>query len=612
MTYNFGDTVGFPEADNDTAPPDAGRLAGWFCRLSRREFSGLAQVETADKYVVFAFRRGHPSFVEDAEGGASLADAALERALITRDQYAEIVTHMTESLVANEDLVFAEQAVKLGFLRAEQVQAEMSERVRAKIIQAMSFADCRVELDDSPDALSGMGDFPQEVGPLVYMGVRTFYDEELLRSLVPMPSRHYMRLTRPVSAVTAFFALDEDETKLLRALNTEAPIAALFNSSIVDSDHALQLLALLHIAGLAEFATTPYRVAPDAERSGVRSASEVMGNRARGRSGSQHAMPAVTGNRSGSQHAMPAVDARRASTRPAVAVAAREAAASAERSRAQFVEPRAPAPPAARAPVVDTEAEVVAQALAEAKARAGRPRRVPGGGAARRLGQEIEQRMRAQGAPVAQAAVPASAPAARPPAPAATTTHAAANPGAGAGGYAKTHLQQLLARRRQAAAQVSQPVPTRRDPQQDLRQAQDFLRELHFARAEELLRSLAEQKPDDEVFRIYHLYAKYRAVPELENEEVIALRDVAKKLSQNDEHAGFAFYVLAHLAMTEKKDDLAEKLFRKAHTIDKTNKDAERHVLILERRKTLAAQADAQSNRKIFGITIASGAKDKV
>jgi hypothetical protein len=58
--------------------------------------------------------------------------------------------------------------------------------------------------------------------------------------------------------------------------------------------------------------------------------------------------------------------------------------------------------------------------------------------------------------------------------------------------------------------------------------------------------------------------------------------------------------------MAGKKDELAEKYFRRAHTADKTNKDAERHLLILERRKQQAAEAESASNRKIFGIAISS------
>ncbi|HEX7480533.1 MAG TPA: hypothetical protein VF331_22225 [Polyangiales bacterium] len=594
------------------------------------------QVETADKYVVFAFRDGAPVFVEDWSGGPSLADSLLAAGAITREQYGDIVVQMTDNLVANEDLVFGEQAVKLGYVRPDQVQAEMSERVRAKIIQALSYTDCRVEIDEAPDALVGMGEYPQELGPLVYVGVRTFYDEALLAKLVPSPAQLYMRLTRPTSAIIAFFALDEDEARLLRALDPQSPVAGLIRSSILDPEHALQLIGLLHFAGLAELSKTRFVATPDPERSGVRSASEVMGPTRGTRTASSHAMPAVIprndaptagwpgsqsrmpavtpspGGRPGSQSRMPAVDPRRESTRPApntgFVVACEEsgplARTRSERPRREEPAAAAPTPAptavisrAARpgvpstaqppASVVAPEADTAAQALAEAKARAGRPRRPPGAGAVHRLGQELE-RMRAQATP------PSAAPAA-----------------ADNASYAKTHLQQLLMKRRQAGGQVSQPVATKREATHDFKQAQDLLRDLHFARAEELLRGLVEQTPDNDVFRLYHLWAKFRSVPDLETEHRVAMRDLAKKLSQDEAQAPFAAYALAHLTLSDKKDDLAEKLFRKALSLDKNNKDAERHVLILERRKQLTATAEAQSNRKIFGISIAGASKDK-
>ena len=54
-------------------------------------------------------------------------------------------------------------------------------------------------------------------------------------------------------------------------------------------------------------------------------------------------------------------------------------------------------------------------------------------------------------------------------------------------------------------------------------------------------------------------------------------------------------------AKAEKKEDNADKFFRKAMELDKNNKDAERHVRLLELRKKSAA-SDAQN--KIFGIEI--------
>ena len=82
------------------------------------------------------------------------------------------------------------------------------------------------------------------------------------------------------------------------------------------------------------------------------------------------------------------------------------------------------------------------------------------------------------------------------------------------------------------------------------------------------------------------------------------LKDLAKRLIADAPHAGFACYVLANLYLSDKKDDQAEKYFRKAHALDKTNKDAERHIVILERRKQNANETDSGGQRKFLGITI--------
>src|SRR4051794_32354724 len=120
MAYNFGDAVGFPEAEGDSRLADEGRLAGLFFRLPRLEFTGVVHVESADRYVLFSFRDGTPVFVEESSSGDSIAERFVDRGLLTREQYADVVGHMTDSLVDNEDMMFCEQALDLGYVTSEQ------------------------------------------------------------------------------------------------------------------------------------------------------------------------------------------------------------------------------------------------------------------------------------------------------------------------------------------------------------------------------------------------------------------------------------------------------------------------------------------------------------
>jgi tetratricopeptide (TPR) repeat protein len=171
--------------------------------------------------------------------------------------------------------------------------------------------------------------------------------------------------------------------------------------------------------------------------------------------------------------------------------------------------------------------------------------------------------------------------------------------------YAKAHLKELIARRKHAAdASETNSASARRDPQRELREARGLLQGQHFARAEKLLAGLVELEPQNEAYKTYHLWARWRAQPDAAEGSLDELRDLAKKLVAEAEHAGFAAYVLGHVFMHEKRDDLAEKFFKRAHAADRGNKDAERHLVILERRKHTAADGGSGANRKLFGIQL--------
>jgi tetratricopeptide (TPR) repeat protein len=296
---------------------------------------------------------------------------------------------------------------------------------------------------------------------------------------------------------------------------------------------------------------------------------------------SQSRMPVVTPTAAvaTSQSRMPVVTPTAAvatsqSRMPVVTPMAAESPRPQEIAQAQPKPAQQPAP----AQTPGAAADATQEALREAAARAARRRYTP----------------------PAQRAAPAQAKAAAAATPAADPTVRAE--------YAKAHLNELMQRRRQALHQPA-AASSKPDPRRVLRQAQELLRDQHYARAEELLRELLEQEAADELIRTYYLWAKYRVQPELDGSHMNALLELAKKLLPDPEHGGFASYVLGHLYMADKKDELAEKYFRRAHSANKNNKDAERHLLILERRKQLAAEAESTGNRKIFGITIASKPK---
>ena len=143
--------------------------------------------------------------------------------------------------------------------------------------------------------------------------------------------------------------------------------------------------------------------------------------------------------------------------------------------------------------------------------------------------------------------------------------------------------------------------PQAASPAELMRGAQEALREQQFGRAQELLTKACEAEPSNDVFKMYRLWAGFRANA-LQESEVVELRTIVREKLNDDLLKPFAYYAMGHIMLGEKKEESADKFFRKALELDKNNRDAERHVRLLELRKKSSA-SDASTN-KIFGIEI--------
>lgn len=588
--------------------PDQGRLAGLFCALHRERFTGLVHARCREHDATIAFRDGRPVTFADPAQAHTLGEELVERGQLTRAQYTQVLARMTDGLVDDETQAFCEQAVTLGFMSEADASYELSERIRARLIQVLSWTACDVELDTDPEALSGRGEYPQDVGAIVYMGVRTFYDDNYLAQCFPELDATYLRLSAAPASVAHFFGFDDDEFRFLRRIDPEAPLSHVLVHTQLDQGHALGILMLVRLGEFGELSNTPFTQLPEPERSGARPnpigarsapprAPSTQGFPAAGRS------PSSPGMRAPSMQNMPA--APRTPSSPGFRAPSVQNMPAASRSPSvqnvpamRGQPPSAAGEPAAtstsarppRQPVIDATQE----ALLEAAARAARSRKASAT-SIRRVSQDVQ--------PPPSAATPREPPNRGVSAPVTPPTTSPRHNTPASPEYTKAHLNELLKRRKQGQP-AAEANGGKRDPSRELRQARDLLREQQNARAEELLRGLIQQDPQNDVLRTYHLFSCLRAHPELDDSHVSELIDLAKKLIQDPEHSAFATYMLGHLYLHAKKDELAEKYFRRAHAADRNNRDAERHVLILERRKQVAAEAEANANRKIFGITI--------
>ncbi|HET8934347.1 MAG TPA: hypothetical protein VFN67_12945, partial [Polyangiales bacterium] len=530
------------------------------------------------------------------------------------------------------------------YLTEDDARVELSSRIRARMIQLFGWPDCETSLTPGIAELLDRPEFPQDLGSILYMGVRTFYEEDYLRSLQPDLTQTYVRLSSSPLSIADFFGFDEEESQLLRMIQPELPIAALLAAGRkVERGLLLGLLLLLRLGNFCEVSKRPFtrqvnpRQPTPRERRSPLDRPETPGPA--DRSVAQRAplpppedrpvatraptapearrQPTWPDDRSGALRAPVAPEdksvAKRAPTWPdEKSVAQRAPLPPEDRSVAQrasmapedkSVSRRAPTSPghtrpsppslsasAAPASLADpppprpgaqSTVDATQEALLEAAARTARLRR------------SLPARRQSKNADAQAPAAEGGSVAAR--APEAPKTEAQAE-------YAKAHLKELIARRKQTATAAQAPTP-QRDAARELREARNLLQAQQYARAEKLLAGLVELEPANEAYKTYHLWSRWRAQPEAAETISNELRDNAKKLIGNAEHAAFAVYVLGHVYLHEKRDDLAEKFFKRAHAADKGNKDAERHLLILERRKQAAAEG-SNANRKLFGIQL--------
>jgi tetratricopeptide (TPR) repeat protein len=654
---------------------DDGRLAGLFLQLHRERFDGMLHVYSGQQMASVGFRQGCPVSFADPSQGQTLGEELVEAGLITRAQYTAVIARMTDGLVDDEAAAFCEHAIELGYLAEQDATSELSQRTHKRLIQVLGWTDCRTDIEPGEYTLTGRREFPQQPGALVYMGVRTFYEEEYLEQFFPNAARTYLRLVLAAQTISHFFGFDEDEFRWLRRLTAEAPVGGLLGDPDFERSHLLGLLLLLRLGEFGEVSNQPFQK-PEREISGTRptptrpetSSLRVEPFQTRRPSGQIAAATPLIPQSDASDRstADPRVRPRAPVSRPLTSpidvveqrpagayTRARERVSRPLTSPIDIVEqrPAAPqAPPRERvARPLTSPIDVVGQRPADPQIRqralaprpltqpieVSEPRPNDAAAAPRRpVIDATQEALLEAAARTAKARRPASPARRLPTQPIVTKPETPANPAAATRSpsstsneaasrsevrtqapqaaqpqldYAKAHLNELIARRKNnGPGGLDTSSGSKRDVERDLQKARDMMRDQQFVRAEEILRVALTQEPENLTLQVNHGWARLRAQPPGDEKQLAELRELAKKLMQEPEQLAFASYVLGHVYFSAKRDDLAEKFFRKALATDRNNKDAERHVLILERRKQLHADADAAANRKLFGIQLSN------
>jgi tetratricopeptide (TPR) repeat protein len=207
------------------------------------------------------------------------------------------------------------------------------------------------------------------------------------------------------------------------------------------------------------------------------------------------------------------------------------------------------------------------------------------GAALKRLDRELKQRRPAQTPAVVATAAPVEAAA------------AAAVPG-------RSHVESLMRMRREALDQRKRDDEGKTTASnvgvEAYRSAQEALRAQKFTRAHEFMQKALAADPNNAIYLMYQKWAAFRSNL-LDEEGVSKLRAELREKVSDDLHRAFAYYALGHIALADKKDEAAERFFARAVELDKENKDAERHMRILELRRK---NVDQDRQKKIFGIEV--------
>ena len=613
-------------------------------------FTGLVYIEHSEGGCSFSFRDGMPVFAEDLGDAPLLADDLLIRRVIDEAQYAEIAARVIELGPDDEDLGFCEVAVERSILSQAQVDAELERRLRGRIMQAVSWSGCRIELDGDPESVASAVQLPQDLGPLIATAVRTFCDEAMVRELLGPLETLYVRPSVSEAESVQFFELGDEDEAVLSALKPDVAVTKTIDASGGDWLESWQLVLMLVTAEHFEVGRSPFT--PATERSGLRTSHAISspGGRyaattgvreERVRTDSVGRMPAVTGaatvpgpSPAQARGAAPQPSGPAAGRAPAAAEPSSQSSSSFERTRPADAapphgagRPEAPRPtssttmPAVRGAATTVPSTTTTSAQAQAM-----PRRDPKRKLSSAL-QRLERNLRdhrqttpavtttsattststtATTTTTATTASPISATSGTPVAPrrlSGTATAAVTVPVDPAA--SRAHVEQLLrmryGKRGDSAPQAAaKPAEQGKTAAEQFRAAQDLMRDNQWPRAHEAMRKLCELESSNESYLMYQRWAALRANA-LDDDGMAKFRaSLRDKLS--DEVIGkFAYYALGHLALAEKKDDAAEKLFRKALEMDKHNKDAERHLRIIELRRK---SAQTQASNKIFGIDI--------
>jgi hypothetical protein len=213
--------------------------------ISRNGQSGVLQVEADGVCTMIYVLKGVPVFAEEGTLGETLGRILLREGQISQQQYAQIIEHMTGSVIGAEQMRFGEVAISLGFLTPDQVNEALARQVQRKVERCIECELGHCAFRDAPDELEGIARYPVPVEPLVMRTVRVAFDEARVAMMLEGAASSFPELVVPPDAISQRFELDPAEAAFMADIDGSRTVFQLIYKAGIGPQHASQIIAVL-------------------------------------------------------------------------------------------------------------------------------------------------------------------------------------------------------------------------------------------------------------------------------------------------------------------------------------------------------------------------------
>ena len=232
--------------------------------LYREGATGVLEVDGPGDVVLQVFiEEGRPIFAEAGTLGDSLGRVLLSEGMLTPDQYAGVVRKMTETLVDSEALRFGEQAIALGYLSADDIRVALGQQVRRKIVSCMQWMTLDRGFDADPSALEGIDRYPCDPHPLVFDGLRRYFDAERLAPIMERWRDQYLSLDAAPAKIGERCRLHADELDMVESIDGQHTVGEVLQHPIGPHRGAMVIAGVV----LSGQASLHVAVRPNSDRS---------------------------------------------------------------------------------------------------------------------------------------------------------------------------------------------------------------------------------------------------------------------------------------------------------------------------------------------------------